>query len=303
MNEGEILKQLISEDYGISGNGRWYRSDEHSSLVLDFEKGIFYFNSRSVGGGVLEYLMSVRKYSFADAKEYIKARGYTDTVTITFHPKGDVITYPKLASAFWENTLEQKEITREYWYYRKLTDTTIDRFQLGYFNGWYTIPIFFEDSLRQIQLRKDHPKKEIKKWYKNVTALLYNSDVLKFVDKVFIVEGPNDVLALAQQNIPAVCSDSGAEYWSDDWYYKFVRCKEIYVCLDADSAGDNGSKKIAKHLGEYRTKIYNFWGFDKGYSPSYFFRDGGTKDEFLEIVNRNSRYVFEIKGKSNENFH
>jgi DNA primase len=292
--DGDTLKILIEEDYGISGQGRWWRSDMHSSLVLDYEKGIYYFNTKMFAGGPLDYLIKIRKMGFAQAKEYLKMRGFSDTIVLAIHPEHDVIVYPKLADAFWENSLEEQEITRQYWYTRKITDETIDRFHLGYYNGWYTIPIYQDDTLRQIQLRRDLPKKEILRWYKDTPSLLVNSSILRFVDKIFIVEGPNDWLSMAQQGLPAVCSDTGAETWLDEWFYRFIKCKEIYILLDNDSAGDLGSSNIAKKLGETRCKIYNFWEFDKGFSPAYFFRYGNTKEDLLEIVRKKSKYVFEM---------
>ena len=59
--------------------------------------------------------------------------------------------YEKLGNSTWMNGKHH----RTYWYNRLLTDDTIDRFQLGYFNGWNTIPVFESGQLVQIQKRKE----------------------------------------------------------------------------------------------------------------------------------------------------
>jgi len=66
----EILSNLINQDFGlISKEGsRWGKSEEHSSLVLDKERGIFYWNSEGVVGDPLVYLTKVRRLTFEDAK-------------------------------------------------------------------------------------------------------------------------------------------------------------------------------------------------------------------------------------------
>lgn len=295
------IEKLIEQDYGIEySSERWGRSTEHSSLVIDKEKKLYFWNSKGLAGDALHYLMNIRKMPFEDAKEYLKSQNYTDTYVYTIRPdhEEDIIVYPKLADSFYDYGKDH----REYWYTRKFTDQTIDLFRLGWYDDWYTIPISMDGVFRQIQKRRDLPKKEVSKWYKSVPALLFNSDVLRITDTIFIVEGPNDVISLTQQGFPSTCSDSGSETWLEDWFSKFAHCKTIYLCFDNDRAGQIGSMKVAKELGIYRSKIYNFDGFDKGYSPAYFFRDGGTKEQFLDLL-KGAKYSFElgVKGYGRRN--
>jgi twinkle protein len=105
-----------------------------------------------------------------------------------------------------------------------------------------------------------------------------------------------------QQGLPAVCSDSGSGNWLPEWFFRFIRCKETIVVFDNDDAGEKGSRNIAKALGEYRTKIYNSWEFDKGYSPAYFFRDGGTASQFKDLISEKAKYIFELGKKENGKF-
>ncbi len=294
-----ILERLVNEDFGIDySSTRWGRSSDHSSLVIDKEKQIFFWNSKGLVGDALFYLLNVRGMPEVEAREYLKLLGYSSTYVLTTTPgeQEDIIVYPALIDAFYE----LGKYHREYWYTRKLTDLTIDRFQLGWYDSWYLVPIFMDGTFRQFQKRRDLPKKEVGRWYRGVPPLLFNEGVLRVTDFVVVAEGPNDVLALAQQGIPAVCVDVGAETWLPEWYPKFTNCKDIVICYDNDSGGEFGSRKVVQHLGIYRTKIYNFWEFDKSYSPSYFFRDGGTKEQFNDLIKEKSKYIFELPNSKGE---
>lgn len=288
---GEILSTLVEEDFGIKGKGRWPKSDEHSSLVIDIERGIFYWNSQDIVGDPLIYLTKVRGLGFDEAKEYLKTFEYSGThvYTIKYNTE-DVVVFPKLVEVFHDLGRNN----REYFYNRGLTDETIDRFSLGFYNDWYTVPFFEDGTFRNFQLRRDQPSKRMKSYYKGVGALLYNSDYLRLVDEIFWCEGPVDALALLQNKIPAISTNCGGGYLPE-WYYKFVNIKQINLVFDNDEAGRKEAKKLGKFFGELRCKIYTFDEFEeKGYDPVDYFRDGHTGDEFVELVKRKSKYVYEL---------
>lgn len=292
-NNGEILKTLISEDYGLEGRGNWFRSDEHSSLVLDYDKGIFYYNKEGIVGDPLVYLTKIRGLSFQEAKDYLKNYNYSGTHVYTIRGSEEVVVFPELVSLF--HSAGRNKECREYFYNRGLSDETIDRFQLGYYNGWNTVPFFVDGTFRNFQMRRDKPSKATSKFYKGVDPLLYNSDILKLVDKVFIVEGPIDALALMQNGIPAISTDMSGNMLPE-WYVKFVNQKEIYIVYDYDSAGLSESKRVAEMLGVERCKVYNFTGFteQKGYDPVDFFREGRTADDFLDLVYNSAKHIYEF---------
>lgn len=290
---GEILRTLIEEDYGVSGNSKWGRSRDHSSLVIDYEKGIFYFNAENIVGDPFVYLTKVRGYSPETAREYLKDFGYSGTHVYIAHASGeDVVVYPDLVPLFHELGRHK----RDYWYRRGLTDYTIDRFQLGWYNEFNWIPFFQDGTFRNFQMRRDDPK-TIKKYYKGVGPLLFNSDILNLTDEVFFVEGPVDAMILAQHGLPAISTDMAGNVLPQ-WYVKFVRQKRIYVVTDNDDAGVEEGKRVARMLGITRCPIYTFADYEmKGYDPVDFFRDGGTRDEFVELVRKQSKYIFELPKK------
>jgi DNA primase len=286
---GDILIKLIEEDSGVTGNNKWWRSEDHSSLVINYEKGIFFYNAKGVVGDALVYLTKMRGMPFNDAKDYLKQFDYEGTHVYTIKAKKeDIVVYPKLVDVFYELGINN----RDYFYHRTLTDSTIDRFQLGWYNGYNMIPIFNDGVFRNFQMRRDIPEKKMKKYYSGIGPLLFNPDILKLTDTVFYVEGPVDAMAMIQNGLPAISSDSGGAFL-EEWLIKFNRQKKIILLFDNDSAGEYEAKRIAKILGTARCRLYTFSDFDEqGYDPVDFFRDGHTREELLEIVDKNSKDIY-----------
>lgn len=293
-----LLETLVEQDFGLELNGqRWARAEEHDSLIVDRERDIFYWNSRDLRGDAYIYLTRVRGLSHDAAKEMLKAFGFSGTFIQEIKDGQETIVYPKLVEVFHENLLEGD---RTYFYNRTLTDETIARFQLGFHNGFYMIPITQDGILKNFQCRRDSPKL-IKQYYKHVGPLLFNSEILKIVDKVFISEGLIGTMVLSQHGLPSVSMNMGCDSFAPEWIKYFPRIKEIYLLFDRDSAGDFGAKRTAKILGETRCRIYNFWDFDKGYAVDDFFIDGHNKDDLLELIKKESKYAFEMDDKKSFN--
>lgn len=292
--EGELLLRLISQDFEVSGSGRWYSTKEHSSLVIDFEKGLWYWNSRSMSGNAYTWLTKVKGFPHTMALEVLKThKSFTDTFIHTVRDSAESVVYPKLVDIFYENgQLNDKG----YWTKRGYTENTIQRFKLGFTDGWYTIPIYQDGLFRNFQLRRDEPAKAIRSYYKDVGRLLFNSDILKYVDTVYLTEGPTDCIRLLQEGLPAVSHTAGAGGWNDEWFKYFMYQKRIFIIYDNDDAGRLGAVKVARNLGEYRTRIYTYGGFDDKYDSGNFFGEGNTREDFLKLVDNNSYYAFE-RGK------
>jgi DNA primase len=289
-----LLEQLIVEDFGLQGReeARWAKSDDHSSLVLDRDKDIFYWNSKHIVGDALTYLIKVRGMPFWEAKAFLKGKNYTETFVYTVKSEGeDVVAYPELVNLFVEAGITQ----RDYWYRRCLKDSIINRFQLGYHDGWYLIPFFVNGTFRDFQMRRDEPEKRIRHWYKGVDPLLLNSDILKFTDEIIITEGPVDAILLTQYNVNAIGHNAGAGYWNPNWSKHFLKQKKIYVVYDNDDAGRNGAVRVAKNLGEFRTFIYNFEGFKEKYDTGDFFKEGNSIIDYMDLVKGKATRWFQTK--------
>ena len=291
----DILLSLVNEDFGLydRDGSRWAKSIEHDSLVIDKEKGIFYWNSKNLVGDPLYYLLKVRNLTFDSAKNYLSSKSYSGTHVYTLQEGKEVVVYPALVDTFY--TLGKEN--RAYFYRRGINDNIIDRFQLGWYNDFSMIPFFSDGTFRNFQMRKDIPTKVIRSYYRGVGPLLYNSDILKLVDEVYYTEGPVDALALIQNGLPAVSSNSGGGY-KKEWYFKFIDQKKIYLVFDNDNAGIKEASRLANFLGVDRCIIYTFSDFvnpeENGYDPVDFFLDGGTKDDLITLIREKGKHVYEI---------
>ena len=295
-----LVQELINEDFGYRHEGStWGRALEHTSLVVDEKNQRWYWNSEDISGDALDYLIKVRGLSPKKAKEVLAIREkIVSGVPITEHEKSYYVAYEKLVDIFWDRGRKN----RDYWYARKLKDSTIDRHRLGFFDGWYTIPLYFNDVLINFQMRRDEPSKKITMRYseKEWTPILINQSLLSIVDTIYIVEGAVDALLLTQEGIPAVAQTSGGSYWSPLWYPMFSRIKKIYYIADNDKTGKVAANRVAKSLGLDRTFIYTYTNEKEKYDSGDFFKEGGTAQDFKQIVESGAKTLPET-GELNEN--
>lgn len=292
---GTILENLIAKDYTIVGSegSKWAKTVEHDSLVIDKEKNVFFWNSRQIVGDALVWLTKVKGYSFAEARKILtEYKDYEATFVYTIKSQKtdeDVVVYPKLVDIFWEQGLQN----RNYWYKRLLTDETIDKYRLGYHNGWFTVPVYIDDTFRNFQCRQDVPSKKIRPWYRGVGALLYNSDILHLVSDIIITEGTVDAILLNQLGFPAVSHTMGTNF-DRRWYKYFLKQKNITYIADYDEAGVRTSYKVADILDKERVKVLTFEGFPEKFDTIDFFREGNTIKEFRKLL-KTAKKVYEMK--------
>lgn len=283
----ELLESLIEQDFGYTHSDNWGKSREHSSLVVDRKRALWFWNSENLKGTVKDYLLQVRKLSEKDATALLKGRSPRTTISVV--ETDDSVPYEKLVEYLWLNGQHD----RDYWYRRGLTDKTIDRFKLGFSGEWYTIPVYVDGVFRNFQCRKDVPEKRIRPWYRGVGPLLYNADILQFVDRVFITEGPVDAILLNQYGYASVSHTAGAQGWDQSWCKYFMKVKEIIYVADNDKPGIEGAIKVAKSLGETKVKVLRFRDKADKYDAVDFFRNGGTKAEFEERLSKDLRFIYE----------
>lgn len=283
----ELLEKFIESDYGYTHAGSWGKSRDHSSLVVDRQRVRWFWNSRDLSGNVRDYLTKVRKLSDEQAKALIDSKVHV-SISNQIDEESSV-PYEKLVEYLWLNGQHE----RDYWYRRCLTDSTIDRFKLGFNGTWYTIPIYVKNEFKNFQCRKDIPEKKIRPWYRGVGPLLFNCDILRFVDRVFITEGPVDAILLNQYGYPAISHTAGATGWNNNWFSFFIKIKEIIYIADNDAAGIAGALRVAKCLGETRVKILRFADKQEKADTVDFFRDGGTKEEFEMRLRNDLKFSYE----------
>lgn len=283
----DLLQSLVEEDYGYEHNsGIWGRSVKHNSLVVNEESQFWFWNSTGQRGDVRDYLLLVRGYTPQEADAFLGERRFYINPEVK---KEGVTTppYEKLVELLWENGKDD----RDYWYRRCLDNSTIDKYRLGFFEGWFLVPLYDDGRFVNFECRQDIPTKKIGRWYKHTKPVLYNSEILDFVDTVYISEGTIGAVLLNQMGFPAI-SQMGSNIWREEWYPLFNKIKEVFYVEDNDPAGRIASANISKALGTDRVRIISFDGREEKYDAVDFFRDGGTVEEFKQLA-RDSKYIYE----------
>jgi len=295
-----LIEKIISQDQELIGSGRWLRGSINSSLVVDTERQLFFFNTKDIRGNVIDWLIKVKGYDYRSAKEYLASfEGFSNPLPKQIIKNDKVIVpFDKLVDTFHENYLQEGS---EYFSKRGITEATAKRFRLGkYYDElqkitWSTIPIFLNGKFYNFQLRTDVPEKKIRHYYKGLGPIPFNFDILSITEKIIICEGPTDCIRLSQEGVPCVSHNGGAITWRTEWFSYFMRQKKIYILFDNDSAGIEGAKKVAESLGTYRSKIYTFEDFEKkGYDVIDYFKDGNKVEDLIKLLEEKSKYSFSL---------
>lgn len=241
-------------------------------------------------GKPIDWFTKVKNLSLDEAKKLIKDLQYVQT---DLHPthKGEISTPNEtLVEVFWK----YGQTDKGYWNRRCINDSTIDRFRLGKYDGFWMLPVYMEGNFRNFQMRTDVPEKRIKNWYRGVGPLLFNSDILPLVDYVYITEGPIDALLLVQHGFPAVSHTGGANGWQMNWFKYFTKQKTIYYVADNDDVGIKAARMVSRSLGENRVRIITFEGEKDKFDFVDFIRDGHTLEEFKDKV-KEAKLLCQIK--------
>lgn len=278
-----LLERCIREDYGlVEVPYRYVKSTQHSSLVYDRVSDRFYWNSMGIFGNLYDYLTLVRNMDSDSVNSFVKHEKLypsKNSLEEVLSQSAEPVQLPGLVKEFYDNGKN----VRGYWYNKRgYTDETIDNFMLGWTGEWFCIPIFVNGLFKNFQLRKDNPKK-ISQWYRGTGHLPFNFSILKYTDWVVLTESPVDAIMLRQNNIPAVSQNLGAGAWNIQWNPLFLHLKNIYIVYDNDDAGMEGSRKTAQNFG-YKARIFNFFGFPPKYDVTDYFKDGGTREEFINSL-------------------
>ena len=289
-----FLESLIEQDFGIKSNGnKWARSNKHDSLVLNKEKNMFFWNSKGIRGNAVDYLIKIRGYKRSDAEKAVQ-NSIKIINPVLKSRKMENAPYEKLVNSTWMNGKHH----RTYWYNRLLTDDTIDKNRLGFHEGWSTIPLYENGTFLNFQIRREDPKR-IKYWYDNssFSPVLYNAEILEFIDYVYITEGIVDSILLNQMGMPSVAQTGGNYYWNPKWNYLFSNVKSIIYIKDNDSAGDIHANLVANSLGTGRVRIVTL-GNKEHFDTIDYFRENGTVDELREICSTKYVYSFQMNRRS-----
>lgn len=167
--------------------------------------------------------------------------------------------------------IKPKDRVREYLESRKL-GKSIEAYHVGsadaIHNGkspgpWIVFPFRREGELLNIKyLHVDRPEgKKVIRAESDCEPCLFGWDVitddLRFV---VICEGEIDAMSFYEYGVPAMSVPFGGgggnkQQWIEHEYENLDRFSTIYLCLDNDEAGKEGTREIIRRLGAHRCRI------------------------------------------------
>jgi hypothetical protein len=204
-----------------------------------------------------------------------------------------------------EALLASPDLTRFMREKRGFKIETIGKFQIGWNDGRYTIPVYDTDgvlvNVRRYKANATNPKDKMVSWAVGLgERRLYLPDVLRDNDEVILTEGEWDAILGNQFGFPCLSHTAGATAWDNSWNSEFEG-KVVYICYDCDDAGRQGARKVAHQLSKTAKAVYlvNLPLTRKGDDlTNYFVDQGYGRKDFRALLDSSSKNPVGVRASS-----
>ena len=136
---------------------------------------------------------------------------------------------------------------------------TIERFEIGWANERYTIPVRDVDgvlvNVRRYSATARQPKDKMLNLTGHGQARLFLPEVLRDNEEVIITEGEPDAIVGQQYGLSTMSHTAGASVWKAEWSSLFEG-KTVFICYDVDDAGFAGSDKVSTSISRYAKAVH-----------------------------------------------
>lgn len=144
------------------------------------------------------------------------------------------------------NIMEYPVEVKKYFESHAISPEVLKAFQVEWNGKQIVFPVFNIVGEKIFSIYRRNPISEIGPRFmyeKGSHVALYGINIANGFKHILITEGLSDCLCAWSHAIPAITSTGGALSFQESW--KDLLCdKEIYICLDSDSAGGKGTAKI-----------------------------------------------------------
>lgn len=270
-----------------------FHEDVNPSFSINKATGLWKcFGKCDEGGDAYSFYQKMHDVGFSDAKRKV------DEILKNKDSENIVVPIPEETVDRWHRLLlGTPEVLNFLMNERGLTKETLAKFKVGWDGGRITMPIYDEHKLI-MNVRKYLPKgkganKVINYKAGYGKARLHPISALKH-SSVLICEGEMDMHLATQMGFNTITNTGGAGTWLTAWSELF-RDKTVYICYDVDTAGRDGSQKVAKALNGIAKKVHIIdlpLTEPKGADiTDYFVRYGNTVESFKELMQNARLYV------------
>jgi len=221
-------------------------NDKHNSFSVNLETGLWHCFAGCGGGNHIQFYQKRYDLAFRPAveqmasEEGIEIPSKSNNGSQNKQSKKTYLTLNQI-NAIHLDLIQHIPILKQFQEKYGLSLETIKKYQIGYKQGKYVIPIEVSPGKWFIKLHKGYQSKGAK-------AVIYPSDILQDdLPYIIITEGEFKAMLLNQLGFPAVSSTGGAGTWKQEWNSLF---KGLNVCFayDNDEAGKKGVFKASKSL-------------------------------------------------------
>jgi hypothetical protein len=221
---------------------------------FNFEKGMFHCFARC-GGFTMSQLWSMVREDLQGGD----VRSINDAPSRRGSKRAALPTQEQLGSFVEALLADQARVTfmREK---RGFKPETLSKFQIGWNNGRYTIPIYDADgvlvNVRRYKANATNPKDKMVSWAVGLgERRLFLPDTLRDNDEVILTEGELDAIIGQQFGFPCLSHTAGATAWDSSWNSEFAG-KVVFICYDCDDSGRQGARKVAFQLAKVAKAVY-----------------------------------------------
>lgn len=255
LNRVPIVEMVERTGLTIVGHGNTLTTKEHDSLKLFIDTNSWYWFSRSVGGGVIDWVIYTQRVNFKRACEILSA--HAPVAQLTYQAPPPHAPPPPLAARLAEKCHQTLSVSDcQWWEERGIWREARAHFQLGVYEHrlygtCYTIPVYEDGQLVNMRLRLKHPPRPKDK-YRPFDAgrgtHLYNSAILTPENEaVVVVAGELKCVVLWQYDIPAVSPTAGCGHWRSEWTERLRYCKRVFIAFDPGEL--EAAERIGREIG------------------------------------------------------
>ncbi len=223
--------------------------DTNASASVNVNRGVWNCQAACGGGAIRQLIEGQPEWIPVEGRITVRKRHTRPATRVQELPSEQQVRA-------WQTNLAHNAEARS-WLRQKrgLTFVTAKRASLG-LNGHIKIPIYDEDrNLVNVRTYDPEPVGSRRKiWSVKGRGMphLYPISMLTTArpgDKVLFTEGEWDALIALQAGVVSVTRTAAARStWRDEWTDWFAELR-VYLCHDADSAGQEGNEIVARGIG------------------------------------------------------
>jgi hypothetical protein len=231
--------------------------DTRRSAQVNFDKGVWYCFKEEVGGDISD-LIDVADQWVDPPTEAARSNG-----SGTRRSSAAKAELPSEATiAGWVAALQAESVALDdLKSSRGLWTRTASYYELGWDRSAqaYTIPVRDADgtllNVRRYQIRPPAGRRKMWGIEGHNKPVIYPFKAFQKADReVIICEGELDAIICNQYNFRAVTRTGSASTWRVEWS-KLFEGMTVYVCHDADTAGQAANRKIARSVAKFAREV------------------------------------------------